>query len=406
MINVKSMFQGLCRRAFLIFAVFMGLILLGLMTSCQKDNTEPPKPLVKFQPLVSEKLIFKREPTSGSGRAFLTLGPVVADGKVFSVGKTGGVASIDAKTGHRIWYKNLRADLSSTPAVFDGKVFVGSLDGELFCLDESSGNIIWEVSLPSSLLAPPVGDDSHVFVHTHDDSLTVFDLQTGKQIWQVLGNTPSLTMAGDAAPVLFNNLVILANHSGELLAYQVNNGQLAWERPVALPSGGTDVAQMVDIIGTPVLDNGVLYVATYHGNLAEVSPIDGSLIWQHPVSSLRDLAVADLSNSTGVVVVTNEKGHVLAFDKHTGRALWSQDAFEARFTTGPGVVLNNNQTEGFVVVGDYAGYLHVLNLKNGEQVGQVKLSSHAIKAPVFVSNDLFYATDADGHVAAYEINKK
>lgn len=377
-------------------ALGLGALSAGLILSgCDTDNTEKPKPLVPFTQAINIKQTLNRSPTDGSDRAFLSFGPVIDQDNLLTDDRKGHVASIDAISGRSNWSVNLHQDLSSTLGVFGGHVYVGSLNGLLLALNESTGQLLWQAQLPSSLLAAPVGNADLVIVHTHDGSLTAFNVQKGSQVWQVLGSTPNLTMEGDSSPVMDpdNHAVILASDNGDLTSYNLSNGQVNWDRPIAIPAGGTDVSQMVDIIGTPVLEQGVIYAATYHGNIVAVNAIDGTLIWEHPISSLKAVAL-----SGHAVITTNDQGHVMAFDRDTGRELWTQDAFEARFTTGPAVL--NNQ---YVIVGDYAGYVHWLSLSNGQQIGQVKMGSHVINADPVISGNQVYLTDTDGRVVAYKI---
>lgn len=370
----------------------MGLAGILVLASCDKDNTEPPKPLVPFTPTVQVKEVFNHEPVDGTGLAFLSLGPVIDQNALITDDRKGNVSSSNALTGRSNWHVYLRQPLSSTPGVFGGKVYVGTLKGVLIALDEKTGRVLWQANLPSTILAAPAGNDDLVVVHSHDGSVTALDAGTGRQLWQVLGDTPSLTMEGDSSPVLFNNTVIVGSDNGQLTSYQLADGQLNWERPVAIPAGGTDLSQMVDMIGTPVIDDDVVYAATYHGNVVAVDAMDGSLVWQHPVSSLKTIAISDKA-----VFVTNEKGHVIAFDKETGEELWTQNAFEARFTTGPAVLGN------YVIVGDYAGYVHWLNTQNGHQAAQAQMGSHTISANPVIFENRVYLEDTDGRVVAYQI---
>ena len=61
-----------------------------------------------------------------------------------------------------------------------------------------------------------------------------------------------------------------------------------------------------------------------------------------------------------MVAVTSDKGHVLAYDKATGKKLWEQSQLAFREVSAP--LIHQN----YVLVGDLDGYVHFLSTKNGK----------------------------------------
>lgn len=372
--------------------IVAGTLSAFLLAGCgAKDNTPPPTKLVKFKSSLSVKTLYNVSANDGSGKQYLSFAPALSKSLIVTVSHKGEVTAMNKTTGDQLWERNLDSTISSSATINNGHVYVGTLDGWLYALDAGNGKIVWKSDLTSSLLSAPAAVGSSVVVHTHDGAVSAFDAATGKNRWVHDGLTPSLTLEGNSSPVIVGKNVLVGFDNGQLASFKISNGQFNWERPVAIPSGGTDVAQMVDIIGTPKINNDTAYVGSYNGNLISAAVSDGHLYWQQPLSTYRSVFV-----TPNKIVATTSAGHVEAFNRQTGLNDWTQDAFAWRFTSAPAVIGQ------YVVVGDYAGYVHWLSLSDGHQVAQEKVGSSAIRSQPVISGHTVYLTTADGRLIALQ----
>ena len=156
-----------------------------------------------------------------------------------------------------------------------------------------------------------------------------------------------------------------------------------------MPAGQSMISQIVSVMGTPVVQNGVVYAVTCNGNVAAVNAKDGHLIWQHPMSSYVGLAVAN-----GKVFVVDAKSHLYALNQKTGQVIWTNTKFQARSLTAPSVV------DGYLVVGDYAGYLQFINTDNGAIVARLQVNSSGINSQPIIFDGHVFATTNDGQLTA------
>jgi len=106
---------------------------------------------------------------------------------------------------------------------------------------------------------------------------------------------------------------------------------------------------------------------------------------------------AGLSTDFSQVYVTDEKSHVWALSRNTGATGWKQDALENRAVTVP------EPFEGHVVVGDGAGFLHVLSRLDGAIVGRTELDGKGIQTRPLAAGDLLYVYGNSGRLAAYTL---
>src|SRR5690606_39124085 len=93
----------------------------------------------------------------------------------------------------------------------------------------------------------------------------------------------------------------------------------------------------------------------------------------------------------------NDVSYVVSLSRTSGAQQWTQEALRLRDLTAPVRFMNT------VVVGDFEGYLHFLDVDDGRFVARVRASSAPIPAaPIIVGRNLVVQAE-DGRVAAFTI---
>ncbi|MDO8954228.1 MAG: outer membrane protein assembly factor BamB [Gammaproteobacteria bacterium] len=367
----------------------------AFLTGCEKDNTPPPTMLSKTVPnLIQVNTVWSKSTGSGSDQLYLSFGPAISQGIIYTVDHSGRVYAANAQDGSKVWEVDVNMPISSAPAAANGMVVFGTMDGHLIALNAANGKMLWTEILPSSLLSAPAIGNGVVVVHAHDGSVIAFNASTGQQKWLYNGSTPDLMLEAGTKPAIAGNSAVVGFANGQLAAFNLQNGVLEWLRPIALPAGANAIESMVDV-GTPVIVNGVVYDDAFHGSVVAVNLANGSLIWQHALSAYMPITVVN-----GKVIVTSETGRVWALDQKTGAQDWVQDGLEYRFVTGPAAVGNT------VAVGDYQGYIHWLSLDNGQLEARTKIDGSAIQAQPVILNGQVIATSSGGELAVLQTSSK
>ena len=112
----------------------------------------------------------------------------------------------------------------------------------------------------------------------------------------------------------------------------------------------------------------------------------GRQAWKEEVSTTKDLV-----ESRSRIVVIDDKDYVKAFGLSTGAILWEQEGLKLRLVSSP------VESKGKVVIGDFEGYLHILDSKDGEFIGRKKISNKPIKELSSNGNDII-ALDSSGRL--------
>lgn len=376
----------------LIKRLALPLVIIGLLAGCATDNTPKPTPLSENAPnSIGVKILWFRTVTNGNDGENLTIGSAIQGTTLVTAGYDGHVVALNLQNGNTLWQTDIGQPVSATPGINATSVFVGTKEGNLYALDLLSGKIMWHVALPSLILGAPAATADTVVVQSHDSSVTAFAADTGTQLWSYQATPPILTLYSNSSPLIANNIAYVGFDSGQLGAFDLYRGFEAWQVPISIPSSTGAVLNMVDIDGTPVIDNSIVFVTSYHGTLSAVNSANGQIIWQRKNSSY--LAPFIQNNK---VIVVDETGRIQAFDESTGVTLWQQKDLLYRFISNP-AALNNE-----AVVGDYAGYVHFISLEDGHLLARVHISNAGIKAAPLIYNNEVIVTTNDGHIAALQ----
>jgi outer membrane protein assembly factor BamB len=356
------------------------------------DNSLPPAELTEFEASVRLVRQWDRDVGAGSDEQFVNLRPALHDGRLYVADRKGRVLALDAQTGKEIWSVKVEQAVSAGPGAGAGLVILGTSDADVIALDAEDGALRWQARVRSEVLAVPRIDFDKVIVQTSDGSLAGLDLDDGSQLWLNDHSVPVLTLRGTGTPAVQRGLVVAGFATGKLAAFSAQQGFQVWEESIAIPQGRSELERIVDIDGDPVIDGDAVFVTTYQGRVARLDVQSGAAVWEREMSSSTGLSV-DYSQ----VYVTDQDSHIWALSRNSGATGWKQDALANRGLTVP------EPFAGYVVVGDAAGYLHVLSRYDGAIAGRVELGGKGIRARPLGVGDLLYVYGNSGRLAAYTL---
>lgn len=351
----------------------VALSLITLISGCAMDDREVERvaPLAKFNSSMNVGVAWSSSSGGGRGTSghYLRMQHDIAHEKVYTASYQGVVTASNANNGNILWEKELKQNISSGVAVQNNLVVVGTTNGSVIGLNAHNGNEVWRAQAPSEVTATPRIAGDRVLIKTESGDLLALDSATGHHRWSFHQNPPELMLRGSSAPTVVGNRVLAGFSDGQLASLNLENGRLLWSRAIALPHGASAVERLVDIGSEPIVRDGIIYVVTYQGKLAALQLHDGSLIWEHEMSSQVGLAV-DASS----VYAVDENSHVWALDRQSGRVRWHQDQLEGRGLTQPVLHL------GGLAVGDNEGYVHWLSVQNGHFLARHSVDSKRLLA--------------------------
>jgi len=402
----------------------LGLLFAALaLAACSNklSTVEPPTELKRIDAQLDAERAWRTvvggEEEDG---LLLPLAPASDGRRVYAAGRNGVVVAIDAASGEQAWETIVprltrgsieslglwnralrpiaetdRQRLSAGPGLGAGVLVVGSSDGEVAALAAADGRLLWNVALSGEVVSTPAVDGSTVVVRLVNGQLVALDAKDGSTRWIADQPVPSLSMRGGARPVIVGERVYSGFDNGKVAAYDLARGQLAWEAPLATPTGRSEIERLVDVDGMFQVTVDEVFAVAFHGRAAALDAASGRTLWQRDMSSARGLAADFLG-----VYVTDADGQVWALDRGNGGPLWTQADLRAREITAP------VRIGDALAVGDLEGYVHLLDRETGRIVGRLRVGPTPIVAPLLAVDDLLVAQDAHGRVTAWRISKR
>jgi len=318
--------------------------------------------------------------------------PLIGDERIYTCDIEGRVTAFAASDGDTIWLNEL--DVTASFGVGGGGdlVLVGTLQGEVIALSAESGDEAWRRRFGEEITAISATHRRAVVVRTADGGIFALTSSTGRTRWKYSEPLPSLTLKGMSTPVFYRDIVFVGLDNGRLLLLNLNNGRIMQEMKLGISIGGTDLDRIVDVDGRMVVRGDFFYAAAYQGRMIAVDVKRGKLLWTWDASSYAGRDVDD--ENVYVVTVDNR---VVAFDRFSGRELWSNGELLKSGLSAP------LRIGSLVVVGSERGDLYWLSRKSGALLDRTEVASSALAAPLAAGRRKVAVLDRDGDLSVVAV---
>jgi len=273
------------------------------------------------------------------------------------------------------------------------QIFIGTNSGNAIALNAQTGNIQWIERLSSEILAVSSSDNGRVIFRTVDGKLHGLASESGELIWQHSHKTPSLTQLGAGVPIVVSNLVITGLENGKVIAYNIQTGQLEWENTLALPSGNSDIEQIVDVDGKLKALGNALFASSLNGSITGINMVSGKQVWSRAFSSSTGIEA-----SSKALFSSDDKGNVWAFDPQSGNPLWNLPELQGRQPLVPTLV--NGST---LVIPDTLGNIHFINADTSKFVARKTGDRRGYSVEPVVSGNSIYLIGRSGLLSKYSL---
>ena len=370
------------------------VLLSGCSVFGKKTGNEPVE-LVSFEQTVKLKTAWRTDVGAGQGEGLTRLTPAIDGETMYTVDHKGRITALNRLKGKKLWQAKTREEISGGISVDSGLLFVGNSSGELIALSSEDGSELWRKQLSSEILSIPRSNGTVVAVQTMNGRLYALDARTGDQMWFYESPPPVLILRGTPSPVVTDNAIYAGFSNGRLMAFNPQNGLILWEQRVAMPQGRSELERMVDIHASPVLHEGILYVATFQGRVSAVARGTGSSVWAQDTSTSEDFVVAN-----GRLFLSQSDGQINCYNSATGELVWTNDQMLRRGLGAPQVFGK------YVAAVDFKGYLHVMDQADGRFVARTRVDRKGASASMLTDGEILYVYGNKGKVTAFTAQEK
>ena len=354
------------------------------------DDPDAPAKLVDFTPTLKVGKAWSTNIGKGLDKTGRQIRPAYSSGSLYAADYKGLLSAIDAGNGKKQWEIKTELPFTGGPGVSDNLLMMGTENGEVFAFDASTGTQLWSATVTSEVLAAPAESDGIVVVRCIDGRVFGLDADTGQRLWVYDHSVPLLTLRGNAPLVLRAGVVYVGYDGGQVVALKLDDGIKMWEQTLVTAEGRTELERLSDIDGQLVFIASDLLVSSYKKRLASLAADSGRLLWFKDISSATGVSV-DRINLT----LSDKDGNLWLLDRRNGAEFWKQDQLLNRGLTRP--VFYGS----FIAVGDAEGYLHWINIVDGQFAAREKVGGNGFAGPPLVVGNTLYVMTKKGDITAF-----
>ena len=374
-------------------AVTAAAVLSGCSGSVQPDPAL--KPLTHINDTVRLEGLWSHG-IGALGRADYPIAPALDGGTLYAANAEGMLRAFQADSGKALWEHALNAPVSSPITAEGGQLYLATRKGEVLALDASNGALRWRAQVASEVLTAPQVNAQQVLVQSGDGTLTALERISGRVQWVYASSQPSLTLRNQGTPRTIDPVTFAGFANGRLALFSNADGRMLWDIRLAVPRGASEIDQLTDVCGQPVLTaDGRLFATSYHGHVVSLNVHNGETLWSRELSSFHSPVYAH-----GRLYIIDDRSHLTALDADTGSVLWTQDQLEGRNLTAP-LVMGNH-----LIMGDLDGYLHVVDADSGALDGRRKAGGDGITLTPLSDGERLFVMTEDGHLIAYRLTPR
>ena len=308
--------------------------------------------------------------------------PGFSSQNLFFADSEGTLSSIAINNGETVWSTELNFLASGTAAGF-GIVVVADVDGNVIALDQKDGAQLWSTNVKGEILSKSVIDTKIVVVKSGSGELIGLNRVSGEIEWSYRSKLPPLTVRGSSSPVLSDDKVFVSFDNGRLGVFDINSGFPLWDGAISYVSGTSELANLIDGDSSPVIEGGLVYTTNYQGNLNIFDIAQKRSVWTNEISSFYSPIIM-----RGLLIVAEADSTMKSFSLTSLEESWINEDYLNRELSNP------VSYKGSLIIGDFEGYIHIIDPLNGKTIGRKKLSRKPIKSIFTRSNSLYVIDEA------------
>lgn len=329
--------------------------------------------------------------------------PIVANGKVFTLDSENTVSAFNADTGKKIWELDLTPEhednghISGGLAYENGRLFVATGFAILFGIDADTGKTIWVSKANAPMRAAPTARGNRVFVITLNNELIAFDGRDGEKLWNYQGITETASILGGASPAVDQGVVVAAFSSGDLVALEVENGNMIWADSLTGARRTDAVSALTAIRGRPIIDRGRVYAISNSGTFVSIDLKTGQRYWSQELSSQETPWIAG-----DYLYVVTPDAELVCVNRLDGRIYWVttlprwEDPEErtGNLTWSTPILVSDR-----LIIAGSNEEAYSISPYTGEILGRVEMPDRIIVPPFAANETLYFLSDGADLVA-------
>jgi eukaryotic-like serine/threonine-protein kinase len=277
-----------------------------------------------------------------------------------------------------------------TPALAGDLVYIAGYNGKIYAYNTSSLQVRWVYPREGNLkpiVSALVIAGNFMYFGCSDNNLYALDVATGDFKWKY-------TTGGEiwATPVVDNGIVFVASFDKKVYALDAGDGTKKWE----FATSATNIA-------TPIASDGIVYMGSLDRNFYALDESNGSVKWKYEADTNNEVENwfwARPVAHNGIIFAPCMNNKVYGFDAKTGKIVFNYDV-EGQVASWP-IIVNDR-----LIVATRNAKLWSLSTDSSQQE-KVFISAipEEVTSPLSSIGQIVYINGPDNNVRMVNLNSK
>jgi outer membrane protein assembly factor BamB len=286
---------------------------------------------------------------------------------------------------NKLWLKNYKV---AHIGACNDKLFAVAGVNQVRAVNQINGDILWHKDSSAVFSSTPICDGNLVYIISNDNKTFALNQESGEIEWIHYGIAKSLSIFGNALPVVVGDILITSYSSGEIYALDKKTGFALWSNDLNSYKSFNSDFFLSDIDATPLIKDNVVYAVSNSGIMKAINLKNGYDLWQKPISSVIDFWLAQ-----DFLYIINNDNQLMAVYKKTGSVKWLVQLPKFK---NPKKITSKYNYIGVIMAGDKLiiaredGAIMVASPFDGKIEKTFFLNKKVLHVPIIIENKIYF----------------
>ena len=222
------------------------------------------------------------------------------------------------------------------------------------------------------------------FVIDYKNTLRCYNIIDGSECWSVQTEDTFTVSTSKYSLIIFNNMVVFNNSTGDITAVDIETGLITWLLPT---QGGNIISEAFNFkFSKLVLDNNSIFFSNNKNEFYSIDVKTGTINWIAEINSnITPIIAGD------IIFTVSDEGFLYIVEKNQGNIIKITDLYKnykekERNKVYPiGFAIGNKN----LYLTNSNGRIIVVDLSSGEILKEQKVSGNLISKPLIFNNSLY-----------------
>ncbi|MDQ0088685.1 outer membrane protein assembly factor BamB [Paenibacillus anaericanus] len=278
------------------------------------------------------------------------------------------------------WKIQIPGEIHSSLVLADGTLYFGTEEGHFYAVNATDGEIVWDVIFDGKIRSSAAIYENMLYFTDTTSTLYALDQEDGSVKWkQKLDDSFSNGDKSDewdyfiGSPTVDQDVIYVGGEGPFFYAINRQDGTIKWEFKTSS-----------FVHGKAAIADGKVYFADMSGSVVSLDQQTGEQIWLQNYGAIQ----SSLAFKDDVLYFGSRDNYVYALDAKTGEIKWTHLTPRGSWVTSSAAV--NDQ---YVAIGSSDSYLlHVFDSQSGKNLFDFELISRVFSSPVIVDQIAYFGT--------------